>query len=153
VNAAYTKNQAWKSDKDTLGAPAADVVTLEDHCQYRYLFNFRGVAASFRLKHLFLCKSLVFHVGDEWEEFFYPALRPWIHYVPVPVDLGNIEELLEFVRENDEVAHDIAERGHDLIWAHLTMETVECYWSELLKEYAALLNWSIRNNPALKLIH
>lgn len=57
----------------------------------RYLFNFRGVAASFRLKHLFLCKSLVFHVGEEWLEFFYPALRPWVHYIPVSVDLRDVE--------------------------------------------------------------
>ena len=31
-------------------------VSLEDHCSYQYLFNYRGVAASFRLKHLFLCR-------------------------------------------------------------------------------------------------
>lgn len=56
----------------------------------RYLFNFRGVAASFRLKHLFLCGSLVFHVGDEWLEFFYPQLKPWVHYIPVKQDLSDV---------------------------------------------------------------
>ena len=56
---------------------------------FRYLFNFRGVAASFRYKHLFLCDSLVFHVGHEWKEFFYAALQPWVHYIPVPTDLSN----------------------------------------------------------------
>lgn len=55
----------------------------------RYLFNFRGVAASFRLRHLFLCRSLVLHVGDEWEEFFYPSLKPWVHYLPVKQNLSN----------------------------------------------------------------
>ena len=57
VDAQYTKNQAWKSDKvcdscnklyysnnyvvvlcilqDTLGSPPANVVPLEDHCQYK----------------------------------------------------------------------------------------------------------------------
>ncbi|OWR43246.1 O-glucosyltransferase rumi [Danaus plexippus plexippus] len=75
VDAKYTKNQAWKSDADTLYAPPASEVSFEDHCKYKYLFNYRGVAASFRLKHLFLCKSLVFHVGDEWLEFFYPSLH------------------------------------------------------------------------------
>lgn len=55
----------------------------------RYLFNFRGVAASFRLKHLFLCDSVVFHVGDEWIEFFYPAMKPWVHYIPVKKDLSD----------------------------------------------------------------
>ena len=60
----------------------------------RYLFNFRGVAASFRYKHLFLCKSLVFHVGDAWLEFFYRALRPWVHYIPVQTDLNNARWVL-----------------------------------------------------------
>ena len=55
----------------------------------RYLFNFRGVAASFRYKHLFLCGSLVFHVGDEWLEFFYSALKPWVHFIPVKTDLSD----------------------------------------------------------------
>jgi Glycosyl transferase family 90 len=55
----------------------------------RYLFNFRGVAASFRFKHLFLCNSLVFHVGNDWLEFFYPAMKPWVHYIPVKKDLSD----------------------------------------------------------------
>lgn len=48
------------------------------------------MAASFRFKHLFLCGSLVFHVGDEWQEFFYPQLKPWVHYIPVQQDLSDI---------------------------------------------------------------
>ena len=48
VDARYTRNQAWKSPADTLGEDPATEVSLEDHCQYKYLFNFRGVAASFR---------------------------------------------------------------------------------------------------------
>lgn len=66
--------------------PPAEETSLESHCDYKYLFNYRGVAASFRHKHLFLCRSLVFHVGDEWTEFYYSAMKPWLHYVPVPKD-------------------------------------------------------------------
>ena len=52
------------------------------------------MAASFRFKHLFLCKSLVFHVAPEdsdldWIEFFYPAMKPWVHYIPVKRDLSD----------------------------------------------------------------
>ena len=77
--------------KDLLDGPEAEMVSLEDHCtilpirlefiftqipgKYAYLVNFRGVAASFRHKHLFLCESLVFHVGSEWVEFYYPAMK------------------------------------------------------------------------------
>lgn len=147
VNAKYTKNQAWRSNADTLNAPPAEEVSLKEHCQYKYLFNFRGVAASFRLKHLFLCKSLVFHVGDEWIEFFYPAMKPWVHYVPVKsgATKEDIKNLLNFVKENDNVAKKIAEQGFEFIWNHLEMKDVTCYWRRLLKQYAKHL----RYKPAL----
>uniref|UniRef100_H3AJ37 Protein O-glucosyltransferase 1 n=1 Tax=Latimeria chalumnae TaxID=7897 RepID=H3AJ37_LATCH len=135
VDAEYTKNQ------DTLGKPPAKEISLTDHCKYKYLFNFRGVAASFRFKHLFLCGSLVFHIGDEWLEFFYQQLKPWVHYIPVKQDLSDEElsELLEFVKENDEVAREIAKRGQQFIADNLQMEDVSCYWETLLTSYSKLL--------------
>lgn len=152
VDAQYTKNQAWKSPKDTLHADPAKEVSLEDHCQYKYLFNFRGVAASFRFKHLFLCKSLVFHVGDEWQEFFYESLRPWVHYVPLPKEpsVEELQQLLEFFIEHDDIARAIAERGHKQIWDHLKMKDIHCYWRKLLRKYAKLLQFDV--NLDLKLI-
>ncbi|KAK3915377.1 O-glucosyltransferase rumi-like protein [Frankliniella fusca] len=143
VDAAYTKNQAWKSNADTLNVPPAAEVALEDHCRFKYLFNFRGVAASFRLKHLFLCKSLVFHVGEEWFEFFYPALKPWVHYVPVKsgATKEEIKHLLTFVKNNDDIARKIAEEGYTFIWNHLQMKDVTCYWRKLLRRYSKLLTY------------
>ncbi|XP_054667558.1 protein O-glucosyltransferase 1-like [Grus americana] len=35
VDAEYTKNQAWKSEKDTLGKPPAKEIPLVDHCKYK----------------------------------------------------------------------------------------------------------------------
>ena len=129
--------------QDTLGAPPAKEISLDDHCRYKYLFNYRGVAASFRFKHLFLCKSLVFHVGDEWTEFFYPALKPWVHYIPVSSSASRpqLAELIRFAGENDQLVSDIAARGHEFVWNHLKMSDVECYWKHLLTEYAKLLRF------------
>ncbi|CAG9863524.1 unnamed protein product [Phyllotreta striolata] len=154
VDAAYTKNQAWKSDADTLQAPPAKEVSFEEHCKYKYLFNFRGVAASFRFKHMFLCKSLVFHVGDEWLEFFYRPLVPWVHYIPVDsnADKKTIRELLEFVKNNDEVVREIAENGYNFIWNNLKMADVRCYWKRLIKKYAKLLTFKPTVDKKLKLI-
>ncbi|KAM6958463.1 protein O-glucosyltransferase 1 [Tautogolabrus adspersus] len=141
VDAEYTKNQAWKSEKDTLGRPPAKEIPLVDHCKYKYLFNFRGVAASFRLKHLFLCGSLVFHVGDEWQEFFYAQLKPWVHYIPVKQDLSDLRELLQFVKDNDDIAKEIATRGMEFILDHLRMQDISCYWERLLTEFGQLLTY------------
>ncbi|XP_057328278.1 O-glucosyltransferase rumi homolog [Microplitis mediator] len=143
VDAQYTKNQAWKSDEDTLHRPPAPEVSLEDHCKFKYLFNYRGVAASFRHKHLFLCNSLVFHVGDEWTEFYYSAMKPWIHYIPVPKDASKreLERLIKFARDNDGISRKIAQRGRDFIWKKLRMSTIDCYWKKLLQKYTKLLTY------------
>lgn len=84
-DAEYTQHSLRKkAELDTLGEPAAEPAPFKLHCQYAYLFNFADTeGASSRLRHLFLCRSLVVHVGNESEEFFQSALRPWIHYVPV----------------------------------------------------------------------
>ncbi|XP_003370406.1 KDEL motif-containing protein 1, partial [Trichinella spiralis] len=134
---------------DTLGKEPADFVTLDYHCRYKYLFNFRGVAASFRFRHLFLCRSLVFHVGDEWKEFFYYQMKPWIHYIPVKEDLNDVEELLEFVKENDDVAKDIAERGYQFILNHLTMDNVTAYWESLLKQFTDRLVYDVQKREGM----
>lgn len=151
VDAQYTKNQAWKSPQDTLNADPASEIALEDHCQYKYLFNFRGVAASFRFKHLFLCRSLVFHVGSEWQEFFYPSLKPWVHYVPVHVGASQeeLEELIRFFAEHDELAREIAGRGFEHVWKHLRMKDVECYWKRLLRRYGKLIKYEVKRDQSL----
>ncbi|KAK8407731.1 hypothetical protein O3P69_002347 [Scylla paramamosain] len=154
VDAQYTKNQAWKSDADTLYAPPASEVSLEDHCQYKYLFNYRGVAASFRFKHLFLCGSLVFHSEDKWIEFFYPRMKPWVHYIPVRTGASKneIRELLQFAQENDPVVSQIAERGQNFIKNHLRMKDVLCYWKKLLVSYASLLSYQpLRENGLVEI--
>ena len=151
IDAQYTKNQAWKSPKDTLHADPAKEISLEEHCRFKYLFNFRGVAASFRFKHLFLCKSLVFHVGEEWQEFFYSALQPWIHYVPISKNPSEeeIEKIIRFFMEHDNLARDIADRGHKHIWENLKMKDVHCYWRKLLRKYARLLRFNVVRDESL----
>lgn len=145
VDAKYTKNQAWKSPEDTLNAEPADEVPLEDHCKFKFLFNYRGVAASFRLKHLFLCKSLVFHVGDEWQEFFYNALKPWVHYVPVDSKSTSeeLKSLITFFKNHPKLSEEIAERGFEMIWNHLRLKDVECYWLRLLRTYGKLIKYDV----------
>ena len=155
ADAAYTKNQAYKSPRDTLGKEPAEMVRLEDHCEYAYLANFRGVAASFRHKHLFLCGSLVLHFGDQrddWLEFYYPAMRPWVHYVPVSQDSADLELILRWVREHDEEAKAIAQRGQKFVIDNLNMDDVSIYWKELLTAYGNRCDWqTVRNETLLQI--
>lgn len=140
--------------QDTLHVPPASEVSFEEHCKYKYLFNYRGVAASFRFKHLFLCKSLVFHVGDEWQEFFYPSMIPWVHYVPISpkATKEDIEKYVQFFKDNDSLAKEISEGGFKHIWENLTDKDVLCYWRNLLKKYSKLLKYTVTHDTKLKKI-
>ena len=94
----------------------------------------------------------MYHVGDEWLEFFYSELKPWIHYIPVNQDLKNVRELIEFGVENDSIAKEIAERGRKFIAEHLRMDDIKCYWKELITEYTKLLKFKPKLNKQLKRI-
>lgn len=141
--------------QDTLNAEPAKEVSLEDHCKYKYLFNFRGVAASFRFKHLFLCNSLVFHVGSDWIEFFYPNMKPWVHFIPVSekATASEIEKLLKLFMDNDNIAKKIANKGFEFIYKHLKMDDIQCYWERLLDKYAKLMKFEIKLDSAMIHIH
>ncbi|PAA89809.1 hypothetical protein BOX15_Mlig032342g3, partial [Macrostomum lignano] len=150
-DARYTKNQAYKSAADTLNLEPAPYVSLPEHCKYRYLINMRGVAASFRLRHILLCGSAVLHAVDKnsnWREFFYPAMRPWIHYVPLLPNLRDAEDKLLFLRANPDWAKRLAAEGAHFIDKHLRDSDVACYWLRLLRRFSRLLSYdaTLRDN-------
>ncbi|XP_017102097.3 O-glucosyltransferase rumi [Drosophila bipectinata] len=149
VDAQYTLNVADRFTSHILTSDPAEEVPLAEHCHFKYLFSIRGVAASFRLRHILLCRSLVLHVGDQWQEFFYAQLKPWVHYVPVAsnASVEDIADLLRYLHQHDDLAEEIAERGHQFVWTHLRMADVHCYWSKLLQEYAKLLTYQVKLEP------
>lgn len=92
-------------------------------------------------------------MGDEWLEFFYSELKPWVHYIPVNQNLKEVKNLIEFAIENDKIVNDISKRGRDFIVEHLRMQDIACYWQELLTEYTKLLKFKPKLNKQLKKIN
>ena len=71
--------------------------------------------------------------------FYYPALKPWVHYVPVgwngePEETDNI---VQFLRDNDELARTIAANGQRFANEHLNEEGRLCY----IKACVAGMTW------------
>lgn len=137
----YTLNQSQQQTDyvtKTLGLTPAETVSPRDHCAYRYLLNFDGVAASFRLKNVLACGGLVFYVDPQWVEFFYAKLVPGEHYLPLSLDVDEAARTVESLRADDARARRIAKNGRDFIDKHLTLEHVRRYWLDLLRDYASL---------------
>lgn len=90
-------------------------------------------------------------MGGDWLEFFYPAMKPWIHYIPVEANASKekLKEIIEFAMAHDDLAKEIAENGYKFIWGNLRMKEVICYWRRLLKRYAKLLKYTPERNMKL----
>ncbi len=151
----YTLNQSQKQTDyvtNVLKLAPAEPVAPREHCAYRYLLNFDGVAASFRLKNLLACGGLVFYVEPKWVEFFYSKLVPGEHYVPLSLDVGEAARVVDSLKADDPRARKIAQNGRDFIEKHLTLEHVRRYWLDLLQEYASLQRFQPQRDPSLVLI-
>lgn len=44
-------------------------------------------------------------------------------------------------------------RGYQLVWEHLTMDAVECYWLELLRDYTSMTQWTVLRDPSLVVVN
>ena len=78
-------------------------------------------------------------------------MKPWYHYIPLPVsaDQHQIQQILQFARENDVLVQKIAERGQTFILNHLKMRDISCYWRRLLQDYTDLLQYKVKRDGSL----
>ena len=61
-------------------------------------------------------------------EFFHPALKPWVHYVPTGFNgWEEVERVVQFLREHDDLARSIAANGQRFAATHLVAEGRHCY--------------------------
>ena len=47
-------------------------------------------------------------VESNWEQWYHPGLQQWVHYVPVSADLRDLEMRVEWCRQHDTQARQIA---------------------------------------------
>lgn len=60
-----------------------------------------GNSFSERTTKLMLTGSTVFKIFD-FKDFVTEQIRPWEHYIPVRMDLEDLEEKLQWAKEHDE---------------------------------------------------
>ncbi|KAJ6261228.1 Beta-1,2-xylosyltransferase [Drechslerella dactyloides] len=117
-------------------------VEQQDAWNYKYLLDMDGNAFSGRFYAFLQSHSAVFKMAlfREWHEEW---LVPWVHYVPLTLDMGeSVEVLRYFTREKEgaEAIRKIAEQGR--YWARkvLRKEDFEVWFFRLLLEYGRVID-------------
>lgn len=101
----------------------SESVSISDHIEYKYLISVDGNTAAWqRVPWIMQSGSVLLLVETEIEEWFYSDIHPWEHYVPVKADFSDLFERIEWLRNNDDEARQIAKRASVFARYHFSKE-------------------------------
>ncbi|CAF1636423.1 unnamed protein product, partial [Adineta ricciae] len=124
--------------------PSNAYVTLEGHCDYKYLAHLEGSSYSSRLKYLLLCGSpVVYNPVQYWEEYWYHLLKDRENIIVFESARNEaaLKKLLDHFSHNENKMKRIGQKGQQLVLEYLSEHAVSCYWWKLMHEYAKLLGY------------
>ncbi|KAF5367754.1 hypothetical protein D9758_009860 [Tetrapyrgos nigripes] len=125
---------------------------------YKYMLDVDGNAWSSRFKRLITTNSLVFK-ATIYPEWWTRRIQPWVHYIPVQVDLSDLWDAFVFFRGDlngegghDELAKKIGKMGKEWSLKYWRWEDMVAYNFRLFLEYARVMS-SNRTSTEMQYIH
>lgn len=76
--------------------------------KYKYLIDIGGIGYSGRLKYLLFSKRPLLIVERNYIEYFHNDLIPYIHFIPVKMDLSDLLEQIQWMKNNEKKCIEIA---------------------------------------------
>lgn len=116
----------------------SDFVSLMDHPRYKYLISVDAiVAATPRFPHILHSNSVAFKDSTDSILWFFKAVKPYEHFIPIKEDLSDLFSQLEWAKNHEEECVKISARARKLASEYLTHEAIYQYLYRLLEAYAA----------------
>lgn len=117
-------------------------VAPEEQLHHRYLIAIEGDGTATSLAWQLFSGSTVCIADGFSVEWFYDALQPYVHYLPLRRNSTDIEEKINYLREHDGEAAEIARHAREFAQEWLSDESVFFYFYKLLHAYAAKFSTS-----------
>lgn len=116
------------------GTPISQDFWLNQKCAID-IDGYANTWSNLLVRMLFGC--CVLKVGSQfgYRQWYYDALKPWEHYVPVAADLSDLKDKIEWVRTHNQEASQIALRGQQLARS-LTFDSQARVSANLIEEFA-----------------
>ncbi|KAF9450823.1 glycosyltransferase family 90 protein [Macrolepiota fuliginosa MF-IS2] len=125
----------WRKFQDARGA-----------ANFKYVLDVDGNAWSSRFQRLMVSNALVFKASI-YPEWFLDRIQPWVHYVPVQVDLSDLHDTLAFFRgdlygegSHHELARKMVENSRQWAQKFWRKEDMTAYAFRLMLEYARVMS-------------
>ena len=89
-----------------------------------------------RWKHF--SNSVIFKPDSRWVQWYYAAMEPYVHYIPVNKNLDDLVESLQWALQHDEQAKAIAQNCRDFALTHMTLTHDLVYLYYVIMKYSPL---------------
>ncbi|GAB5357242.1 hypothetical protein AAMO2058_000357400 [Amorphochlora amoebiformis] len=132
LDAAWTHIDAFEDEHrkaiETHYGERAEFIPREIYLtRYKYLFVIHGFGTAYRLRdHLASGLCSILHEG-KFTEWYYPLLKPWVHYVPLREDMSNLESVLEWLKTHPDKGRQIGRNARKFYLDYLTFENISNY--------------------------
>lgn len=116
---------------------------VSGHLIYKYLPVLDGWMCTFPgFQWRLLSGSLTLKQESDEVQYFYSALKPFVHYVPVKNNMDDLLEKILWAKEHDAECKAIAENARAFALENLMPNQIYAYLYWVLNEYAALQSFS-----------
>ncbi|KAJ7596237.1 glycosyl transferase family 90-domain-containing protein [Mycena floridula] len=127
--------------------------SIKEAGNYRYVLDVDGNGWSGRFKRLITSNSVIFK-STIYPEWYMDRIAPWLHYVPVQVDLSDLHDSLAFFRgdpgclcgggnpncAHEDLARKITKAGREWSKMFWRREDLVAYFFRLILEYARVMS-------------
>ena len=119
--------------------PLAPSVKIPDHFAFKYLIDIDGNSCTYeRCRWILLSNSTLLKPFSHNIQWYYKALQPYVHYLPLKEDLSDLQGAYEWLKTHDAEAQRIADEGRNLGLSIFSKQAIEEYFATLIYEYSRL---------------
>ena len=113
--------------------------------QYKYQVWAPGKCASIRLALQLAADAAVFKVEHEDREWYYPMLKPYVHYIPFTAseNFTNLVDQLTWAEQHPSEVQSIVATANAFAKKYLSSLGRDCYFVQLLLRYHNLTSGEI----------
>ena len=88
------------------------------------------------MKNLLAGGNVIFFVDDGYKEWYYAAMVPFVHYIPVALDFSDLCEKYQWMKSNPDAAQAMSDNARQFFVEYLHPQMKDYY------VYQILLQWS-----------
>lgn len=131
IDAGFTSQVTkWTKQWQKPWLPFSDVFA------HRYQIWLDGSAAGFSQSGWRLFTgSTVIKPDSPFIQWYFGALVPWKHYIPVKNNLNDLVGTIEYLNKNELLAEEVAKNSHQFAKGNITLEQNYSYLAEMLRAY------------------